>query len=170
MDHSTAMTRMDYTLQTHPETLLAGKSLRMSVALDRTGELWGRFMPGLKEIPERIGRDLYSMEVYDGLAYFDAFDPEKSYTKWAAVPVAAQGDAPEGTEYLILPEGLYAVFPYRASMAPTPVFYGRIFTEWLPKSGFRLDNRPHLAIMGPDYHRDNPDALEHIWIPVKANG
>jgi AraC family transcriptional regulator len=47
-----------------PKKLL-GICLEMSLAENRTGELWRSFMPRLKEIETRVGNNLYSLQVYD---------------------------------------------------------------------------------------------------------
>jgi AraC family transcriptional regulator len=39
--------------------------------------------------------------------------------------------------------------------------------DWLPDSGFELDNRPHFAVMGEKYKRDDDASEEEIWIPVR---
>lgn len=124
-------------------------------------------MPRLKEIPNRLGRDLYSMEVYDGVEALRQFDPDRPFEKWAAVPVEPGTELPGGFRQLDLEEGLYAVFPYRERMGPVAAFYGAILTQWLPASGYRLANRPHFAVMGPDFRQGDPDALEHFWVPVE---
>ena len=45
-----------------------------------------------------------------------------------------------------------------------------IFKEWLPKSNYILDNRPHFEVLGENYKNDNADSEEEIWIPVKLKG
>ena len=45
--------------------------------------------------------------------------------------------------------------------------YQYIFQTWLPVSGYRLDDRPHFAVMGEKYKKEDPDSEEEIWVPVK---
>jgi AraC family transcriptional regulator len=48
-----------------------------------------------------------------------------------------------------------------------PAFYQYIFNSWLPGSGYRLDNRPHFAVMGEKYKNDDPNSEEELCVPVK---
>lgn len=142
----------------------------MSLVENRTQELWQKFMPLTRQIPTRQGAYLYSVEDYPGLDYFRAFDPKKRFVKWAAVPVNAWEDMPGALEKLVLPTGLYAVFRYTGTPQMVAPFYRRILEEWLASSTYQLDNRPHLAVMGPEYKGNHPDSEEDLWIPVRPDG
>ena len=63
---------MEYRIETLPETLLVGMCLRMSIAENRTGQLWQRFMSRRKEIEHAKSNDRYSIQFYP-LDYFRAF-------------------------------------------------------------------------------------------------
>lgn len=157
-------------IETLPETLLAGLGREMSVIGNRTRELWQEFMPLTRKIPTRQGGDLYSVEIYPGLDYFKAFDPKRPFVKWAAVPVQSWQDMPGELDKLVLPTGLYAVFRYRGTPQAVAPFYRRILEEWLASSVYQLDNRPHFAVMGPEYKGNHPESEEDLWIPVRPNG
>jgi AraC family transcriptional regulator len=62
--------------------------------------------------------------------------------------------------------GLYAVFNYKGLNTDNRIFI-HIFTEWLPSSGYVLDERPHFEILGEKYKNNDPESEEEIWIPVK---
>ena len=164
------MTSVPHTpkIKIHPELVLAGQYLEVDLITDRTRELWMGFGPQIKNIEHRMGLNKYSVEVYPALDYFDRFDPHRKFQKWAAVPVSKADDLPEGIKVLHLPKGPYAVFLYCRRMGPPQGFYRRIYTEWLPASGSKLADRPHLAVMGPDYHPADPNSEETLWIPVQA--
>ncbi len=70
-------------------------------------------------------------------------------------------------ETFCIPEGQYAVFHYKGSSADSSIFQ-YIFGEWLPKSGYELDDRPHFEILGAQYKNNDPESEEEIWIPVKC--
>ncbi|GAB3935332.1 hypothetical protein GCM10028827_36790 [Mucilaginibacter myungsuensis] len=123
-------------------------------------------MPERKIIPDIIGTELYSMEVYPK-DFHAAFDATREFEKWAAVEVSNGTAAPEGMTILITPAGQYAVFLHKGPASDGPKTYGYIFGEWLPKSGYQLDNRPHFAVMGEKYKNDDPASEEEIWIPIK---
>ncbi len=65
-----------------------------------------------------------------------------------------------------LPAGNPAVFIHRGPSSDTSTFE-YIFREWLPTSGYKLDNRPHFEILGAKYEKDHADSEEEIWIPVR---
>ena len=145
-----------------PKKLL-GICLEMSLAENRTGELWRGFMPRLREIETRTGTDLFSLQVYDE-DYFRHFDPRREFEKWALAEVRNFSVIPDEMEPFELEGGLYAVFSHKGM--GTEIFQ-TIFTEWLPQSGYQLDNLPHFEILGEKYKQGSPDSEEEIWIPVK---
>ncbi len=145
-----------------PKKLL-GICLEMSLAENRTGELWRSFMPRLKEIEIRVGGNLYSLQVY-GEDYFQQFDPRREFEKWALAEVKNFSMIPDGMEPFELSGGLYGVFQHKGM--GTEIFQ-YIFSEWLPNSGYALDNRPHFEFLGEKYKQGSPESEEEIWIPVK---
>lgn len=149
------------------KTYLVGKKLLMSVADNKTQELWKSFMPLRGEVNNRVDKDFYSVEVYSGLDYFKRLDTTKEFQKWAAVRVDDHESIPKSMEGFIIPDGDYAVFLYQGSSVKAHNFYQYIFTEWLPKSENELDDRPHFAVMGENYKNNDPDSQEEIWIPIK---
>lgn len=146
---------------------LAGKRMTMSLAANRTGELWRSLMPRRREITNNIGADLYSLQIYPE-KYFEAFDPRREFEKWALVEVRDFSGLPDGLEPFSLPGGLYAVFLHRGPASQGPETFEYIFTNWLPRSKYVLDNRPHFEILGAKYKNEDPDSEEEIWIPVKS--
>ena len=155
-------------IQTLPEKKLVGKKLAMTFAHNRTGDLWRSFMPRRKEISNAIGTELYSLQIYPPL-FFDNFDPDWQFEKWAAVEVADLLSIPEGMEPLTLPGGLYAVFPYKGTASAAANTFNDIFGIWLPKSAYTLDDRPHFELLGEKYRHEDPNSEEEIWIPIKLN-
>jgi AraC family transcriptional regulator len=148
------------------EKKLVGKHLKMSFSNNRTFELWRSFMPRRWEIANNISSDLYSVEVYEP-AFFENYNPEKEFDKWAAIEVMDFNTVPDEMETLILPDGLYAVFLYTGPASAGSNLYRYIFETWLPNSDFFLDNRPHFALMGEKYKNEDPNSEEEIWIPIK---
>ncbi|KAA3438839.1 GyrI-like domain-containing protein [Rufibacter hautae] len=148
-----------------PEKKLMGRKLTMSLASDKTGELWRSFLLRRREIRNNIGAELYSMQVY-GSMYFENFSLLNEFEKWATVEVSDFNTVPSGMQTYTLLKGLYAVFHYKGLSTDTSIFQ-YIFTSWLPTSGYSLDNRPHFEILGEKYRNNHPDSEEEIWIPVK---
>ncbi len=149
-----------------PQTQLVGLRMQMTFAQNRTRELWQSFMPRRKELTTVVGSDLYSVEVYPNTAFFESFDPTRTFEKWAAVQVSVLDGIPEDMEHLELSEGPYAVFLYKGKPSEAPATYQYIYNSWLPNSPYILDDRPHFAIMGEQYKGEHPDSEEELWVPV----
>lgn len=152
-------------IQDLPEKIIAGKKLTMSLQVNCTGELWKSFMEQRHLLTARKGNELYSVQVYpDG--YFEKFDPSIEFEKWAGVELATSDSISDEMQKLIIPAGTYAVFHYKGSSLDTTIFR-YIFTEWLPRSEYELDNRPHFEILGEKYKNADLLSEEDICIPVK---
>lgn len=148
-----------------PEKKLIGKSLKMSLANNKTGELWKSFMPRKKDVKNTIGTELYSLQVYDSL-YFNNFNPHNEFEKWATMEVSDFSYIPDEMNTFILKEGLYAIFSYKGSSNDNKIFQD-IFTSWLPNSKYIIDSRPHFEILGEKYKNGEPNSEEEICIPIK---
>jgi AraC family transcriptional regulator len=146
--------------------ILAGKKLKMSFSNNRTVELWKSFMPHRKDLSHRVSEDLYSLQVYPP-RYFNEFNPDSEFIKWAAAEVSEAESLPDGCEFFELKSGLYAVFTYQGVASEAAASFKYILGTWLPCSGYLLDSRPHFEILGERYRNDSPDSMEELWIPVK---
>ncbi len=144
------------TLVTAREIKLVGQRMQMTLADNRTAELWRHFLPRRREIKHYTGTALYSVEVYDD-QYFANFDPANGFDKWAAVEVTEFAAIPEGLEPITLATGLYAVFVHHGPASAGRETYRYIFATWLPESDYLLDNRPHVAVMGEKYRNEGLD-------------
>jgi AraC family transcriptional regulator len=154
-------------IETLNEKKLVGKRLKMSLANNRTFELWSNFMPRRKEINNNLTADFVSMQVYDPSFDFRYFDPNTEFEKWAAVEVGDFSSIPAGMETFELKGGLYAVFLHKGAASAGPQTFQFIFGTWLPNSDYLLDNRPHFEILGQKYKNEDPSSEEDIWIPIK---
>jgi AraC family transcriptional regulator len=156
-------------MQTRIETLspkkLMGMRMNMSFANNRTTELWRGFMQRRTEIQNKIGTDLYSLQNYPP-HFFDNFNPNAEFEKWAAIEVSDFSSIPDGMEPYTLLGGLYAVFLYKGSNTEAGSTFQYIFGTWLPNSGYSLDNRSHFEILGEKYKNNDPNSEEEIWIPI----
>jgi AraC family transcriptional regulator len=156
---------MSQRLVTLKEKKLVGMRLTMSLANNKTGDLWKGFMPRRREISNSISVDLVSMQVYN-LTYFSEFDPANEFEKWAAMEVSDFDHVPEHMQTFTLVGGLYAVFDYKGSSTDNSILQ-YIFGNWLPNSDYVLDNRPHFELLGEKYKNSDPASEEEIWIPIK---
>lgn len=140
--------------------------LTMSFANYTVHQLWQTFMPTCKEITNRLTNELISMAIYKP-DHFAAFKPTNEFVRWAAVEVSDFEHVPTGMETIVLPGGLYAVFLHKGDAEAFAKTFRYILTTWLPTSGYSLDNRPHIEVLGEKYKNNDPDSEEEIWIPIK---
>lgn len=152
-------------IETLSEKKLVGKRIRMSLAVNKTGELWKSFMPRREEVTNNLTTEMISMQVHKP-SHFTDFKLTNEFEKWATVEVADFGNVPNGMETFILTGGLYAVFDYKGSSNDYSIFH-YIFGTWLPNSSYLLDDRPHFEILGEKYINNDPTSEEEIWIPIK---
>ena len=146
---------------------LIGQYLFMSFAQNRTAELWRSFSPQRKEIQNVVDHHLYSVEIYPNTSVFQNFNPSQEFQKWAAVAVTNFDEVPKSMERPVIPEGTYAVFHYKGKPSEAMATFTYIFSEWLPNSGFELDDRPHFAKMGEKYIGEHPDSEEDFFVPIR---
>lgn len=149
------------------EIQLIGKKLKMSFANDKTVALWSGFSPRRKEIGHTVSENLYAVSAYPNLEFFESFDLGNEFERWAAMEVSQTEFIPEGMEKLIIPAGKYAVFSYKGKPSEAQKTFQYIHSQWLPNSEFRLDDRPHFAVMGEKYKGEQPDSEEEFWIPIQ---
>jgi AraC family transcriptional regulator len=136
----------------------------MSLANNKTFELWRSFMPERMRIQNKLSNEFISMRIYE--EPLQSQNPDQQFEKWAAVEVSDFIDVPDGMETLTLPSGMYAVFDYKGLNTDSSIFI-YIFTEWLPGSIYVLDERPHFEVLGEKYKNNDPDSEEEICIPIK---
>ncbi|HPE54852.1 MAG TPA: GyrI-like domain-containing protein [Bacteroidales bacterium] len=158
---------MDPQIRNKEQIKLIGKSLMTSFTNDKTEDLWKSFGPFIKNIRNRVGQELYSVDIYNDPGFFAKFDPMKEFEKWAAVEVSDFNDVPDGMDTLLIPDGRYAVFHYKGKPSEAGPVFQFIFGEWLPHSKYEMDNRPYFARMGEKYKGEDPESEEEFWVPVR---
>lgn len=156
---------MEHRIELITETKLVGKHVMMSFSSDKTFALWNSFMPNRKEIRNAINNRLISAEVFPA-NFFEKFNPTTEFEKWALVEVTDHDSMPEGMETKVFPAGEYAVFIHRGLASEAPRSYNYIFSVWIPQSEYKVDTRPHFAIMDEKYNPNDPNSEEELWIPI----
>jgi AraC family transcriptional regulator len=144
---------------------LIGRRLTMSLANNKTGELWKSFMPRRNDILNKRTTDMISMQVYKP-THFSDFKPTNEFEKWASIEVTNFDNIPNDMETYNLTGGLYAVFDYKGLSTDNSIFE-YIFGTWLPSSEYDLDDRPHFEVIGDNYKNNDLTSEEEIWIPVR---
>ena len=157
---------MKFRIENLPVMKLIVLTQKMSLSENKTFLLWNSFMKRRSEIQNAIGADLYSIQIYEK-DYFDGFDPHKEFVKMAGVEVNSFENIPDKMEAYVLKGGKYAVFEYKGNPNNGGEAFQYIFQEWLPASGFALDDRAHFEILGAKYKKDEDESEEEIWIPIK---
>lgn len=147
------------------EKKLVGLSTQMSLVNNLTAQIWSSFGPKIKQISNRVSFDKISLQIYP-TDYYINFNPARTFTKWATVEVSNFDEIPENMNTLVLDSGLYAVFHYKGSSADNSI-YQYIFSDWIPKSNYKVDNRPHFEVLGENYRNNDTNSEEEIWIPIK---
>lgn len=152
---------------TIPTKLLIGFSIEMSLAENKTQEIWKQLMPRLTEVKQAVSADLFSLQIYPE-DYFINFTPFSTFIKWAAVEVKNFDGIPEGFQKTEIPAGKYAVFLHKGNTKMFAKTAQYIYGEWLPKSGYTLANKPHFEVLGDAYlGHENPESEEEVWIPIQ---
>ena len=157
---------MNFRIEILNEKKLVVLTQKMTISENKTFLLWNSFMKRKGEIQNAIGSDLYSIQIYES-DYFDRFNPKKEFLKMAGLEVSSFENIPDSMEAFVLKSGKYAVFEYKGNPKNGGEAFQYIFQEWLPNSGFSLDNRPHFEILGAKYKNDSDGSEEEIWIPIK---
>jgi AraC family transcriptional regulator len=154
---------MESRIETIEPKNLVGMHMEMSLSNNKTSVLWQKFMPRRREIKNRTSTDYISMQKYGENLFVS---PESLFKKWATVEVSSFEDVPPDMDTYLLLGGKYAVFIHHgpASAAGKTMHY--IFSEWLPKSAYKLDNREHFEVLPDGYNPVDPEAKEEIWIPI----
>jgi AraC family transcriptional regulator len=158
---------MEPRIVTLPEKKLVGNHLTMSLADNKTFELWQSFMRRRKEITNNCSSNLFSIQVYSDAYDFKNFDFAATFEKWATAEVHNFKEVPVGMETLVLKGGLYAVFIHRGPASTGYETFRYIFASWIPQCPYELDNRPHFELLGEKYKNNDPASEEEIWIPIK---
>ena len=153
-------------IETSVSRKLVGQKIVMSLAGNRTRELWQNFQSQKDSIPNQVGSDRYGLQVYPA-DYFMRFNPTATFEKWAAVEVNDYAGMPHSMERFELSGGLHAVFLHKGAALTAGPTYQYIYGTWLPQSEFLLDHRPHFEVLGSKYRNDDLSSEEEIWIPIK---
>lgn len=149
------------------ERVLIGKRMTMSFANNKSRELWQSFRSDLAKQAVSVETPFINLHKYPADFSFSEFNPNKEFEKWALLEVPESTEVPEGLEKFILEEGYYATFKYQGLAKDYNATAQWFFTQWLPKSAYHLDNRPHFEELGKGYHPLDANSTEQVYIPVR---
>jgi AraC family transcriptional regulator len=160
---------MEPRIETISPIQLVGKRMHMTLADNKTPDLWRAFMPYRQKVAHRVNEGMvYEVILYEGGFNPAAFHIHSLFEKWAAAEVHKVETLPDGMEHFLLPGGTYAVFQHKGPAHTFGQTARFIYGVWLPRSNYRLDDRPHFNRLPEGYRPDDPEAEEEVWIPVRA--
>ena len=129
-------------------------------------EAWAEFSKRGHEIKNAKLPGVYGIEDYSR-----DFDMNKGgfpkYYYIAAYEVEDFNDVPAGMATKEIAAANYAVFTYRGHVDGIHDFFGFIYGEWIPQSGYSMD--PRLSLDFEHYREPNMDMNDlhlEIWVPV----
>ena len=126
------------------EKKLVGQRIRMSIANDKTSELWRGFMPRRKEVLHPLTVDLFCLQDFDAALEFKDYHQDTVFDKWAAIEVANFDTVPDGMEAYTLTSGLYAVFLHKGAAEMGAEAFQHIYGTWLPTSEYIFEKKLSL--------------------------
>jgi AraC family transcriptional regulator len=101
----------------------------------------------------------------DGFLYGACYDFSKDCSEFSYM-IASKGEE-EGMEALVIPEATYAKFSAEGVQGLQDMTK-EIYSEWLPSSGYKHDDRPELEVYPPHCQEEEEWPVE-LWVPtVKA--
>ena len=140
--------------------LIGKKSIMRHGEYGKIISLWKQFMPRKKEIKDVLNTELIAIQEYSDYSIM-----EKTFNIWACAEVSGLDKLPTEMATFTIPEGNYAVFLHKGMNASET--YQKIMTDWLPSSGYKIDDRPHFQVMGGKYINGSPDSEEDFYVPIK---
>jgi predicted transcriptional regulator YdeE len=129
-------------------------------------EAWTEFGKRSHEIQHAIVPGAYGIEDYSR-----DFDMNKGgfpkYYYIAGMEVDSLSEIPAGMKSKEISAANYAVFTYNGPIDGLPKFFGHIYAEWMPKSGYSMDSKLSLDFeYYPERVMDMNAAKIEIWVPV----
>ncbi|MFL1894391.1 GyrI-like domain-containing protein [Aquimarina sp. 2-A2] len=150
-------------IQEIQEKRLLGRLLLTTPGAPEVQMHWKTFVT---DIIQHLGikpSEFYAVHEYDA-----EFSETGVYKTWATILDDVQYSKLKDVSEVVIEKGLYAIFTHHG---PTKTFHrtlSYIHNEWLPSSGYVIDERRHFDYMGPKYlGPENPLSEEQIYIPIK---
>lgn len=158
---------------TEPVRRLIGLKTRFNSAMSPAANnlevipaLWDQLIPRMGEIAAS------EREISLGVIYAEPGseaepDCESELSYFAGLPVADATPVPAGMQALSLPGGLYARFTHTGPLSEIRETMRQIYAEWVPTSGYALDQRPDLEVYDSRFRPDLGQTTFDVLIPIK---
>ncbi|MBN3519848.1 GyrI-like domain-containing protein [Algoriphagus lutimaris] len=144
---------------------LMGQKILTSISKKETSKLWKPFRQTLKE-KDLFPKLFYSIHRYGKAVQEGSFSLDTQFEKCAAIEL--DFDRIDGFEKISLEGGKYAVFEHSGSVSKFQQAMQKFYQEWLPSSGYGLDNRAHFETFDESYDPFSESSVELIWTPIKV--
>jgi AraC family transcriptional regulator len=131
-----------------------------------TGNNWNRLLEWVSK------KDLFAANpLFIGISHDDPETTEEDACRHDAcvtLPESFIEEQGEDIHYGSIPAGKYAEYEFYDTVDKLALAYRSLFSEWLPQSGYQLDDRPILEI-NKNNPADDPDRRSRclICIPIK---
>jgi AraC family transcriptional regulator len=136
----------------------------MSLKEDQTRSLWVEAMSVMLNAADF--KEAYSLQEYPA-DFFQAYDPNKEFRKWALVEAKCFKYKPEGFKEFEIPAGRYARF-FLEDRRSGGLFFSRVFSEYLPAAGLHLRQAPHFEVLARNW-LENQNLGEWVYLPIHYN-
>jgi len=128
-------------------------------------KLWAEYLKRSGEIKSRLSPTEYGLVLCLDEKDNKSHPDEMLYIVGASVPETAS--TPPGMTRLTIPAGKYVVFVHKGPVQALGQTMKEIYVTWLPKSGMKIRNAPHLEIYDHRFKPASPDSEIDICVPVQ---
>lgn len=148
---------MEHQIVSKPAFTVVGMKYRGKNEHNEITQLWGQFVPRIREIRNRNPDPATYGVMYD----YDEETGEFDYV--AALHVNSASDLPEAMVSVEIPAARYAVF---ACTLPTLSPTYRQIHPWLAQSEYEHAGTPEYEYYGEDFDPEDPNSPMSVYIPV----
>ena len=126
-------------------------------------KLWTDYYKNKHSISGKIGVGEYGITTMS-----EDYNPETQvgYRYMVATTVKSTKKIPEGMIAHTVPAANYAIFEHHGLVSGIEKTYNYIFGEWLPQSGYEVEQKDVFEYYGKKYKHNSDDSIAEIWVPV----
>lgn len=142
---------------------------KTSLTNNKLSELWGRFLPRIGEVENRImDRGCYGICLYNPDLEIKDINDDMEYEMLTAVEVRDFEKIPDGMMAYSIPPREYAVFTHKGNISNLGLTYSYIYFNWLEKEGYTIIEGDDFECYGKGFNLQDPSNSEiKIYIPIK---
>lgn len=132
--------------------------------------LWDCFLKRINQV-EAITKPLVYFEIhpFEDHENTSVYTEETVFSKIASIQVSTLDEVPDGMIARTVPEGKYAVFTHRGSIANIQMSYDYIWGTWFARSGHLINERDDFERYDEQRFKGvyHPETEVDIYIPIK---